>query len=213
MVSLPPSVLPSGEDLLGTILESQTRLHSKNATLSLNVDGSLKVDTGKSFAPCDNHVNINDNTASYRQRPLYPNNAPGNNSRSVVANPLDGRRSSGYHEFIMANAIGSSSGVIRSTSGNSEFEGPRDYLQNPVCSSYDGDEKQKKEKGNKNEEHKDFGSVTGENTPKSTMSVNSDSELDIYSDIETVSTSKVDEQDVKPVTPVPVATIGTGSRV
>lgn len=205
-ISVPSSALPAGDDLLGSILESQTKLYSKNSVLTLNNDGSLKVDT-------NGRVNINNNNlVKYRQTPMQPNGANDRDGRNV-ANSFSPDRTSAYNNFTPVISPGSSS-VIRSTSENSNFEQPRDYSQSAMCDVYNNrEDKDKKEKNVKSEENKNCDSISGDNTPKSTASVHSDSELDIYSDIETVSTSKFDEHDQKPVTPVLVpAASATGNE-
>lgn len=193
-ISMPSAIVTSSDDLLGTILESQAKLHSKNSVLSLSEDGSLKVDTKE-------RVNINNNNSvRYRQTPMQPNSANDRNGRDIT-NSFSTDRNSTYNNFTSTVTPGSSS-VIRSTSENSDFEQPHDYSQNAACEPYYNEEKEKKDKNGKSDETKNCDSVSGDNTPRSTASVHSDSELDIYSDIETVSTSKIDEQDQKPVTPV-----------
>lgn len=75
------------------------------------------------------------------------------------------------------------------TSGSSGQDGEQQsYALQQVCSSYDYD-------GDKKDKDKD---KSRSNTPGTH---NSDSELDIYSDIETVSTSRAEEYDPKPTSP------------
>lgn len=193
MISISASAQPTSEDLLSSILESQTKLHSKNCVLSLNKDGSLKVETN------NNRVNINNNdSVRYRQTPMQPTE---NNQTNTTNSFITSDTNSSYNSFI-PSAPAQSSSVIRSTSENADFErAAQDYsAQSALCDTYynNKDDATKKEKKEKN-----CDSLSGDNTPKSTGSeVHSDSELDIYSDIETVSTSKIEEQDEKPVTPV-----------
>lgn len=200
MVTVPPTALPTSDDLLSSILDSQAKLHSKNSVLTLNKDGSLKVESN------NNRINLNDNNARYRQTPSQPTNSNENNFNSN--NTFNNERNTSYNSFIpiVVATPSSSSSVIRSTANNnSDFERPHDYSQNALCDTVcgnDDDEKEKKERKSGGGEKKHCDSISGDNTPKSNVSVHSDSELDIYSDIETVSTSKMDEQEEKSVTPV-----------
>lgn len=192
MISVPVSALPSSDDLLSSILESQTKLHSKNSVLSLNKDGSLKVESN------NNRVNVNNNNGvKFRQTPLQPT-SNNENSFTNTTNSFNNDTNSTYNTFI-PTVSASSSSVVRSTSENSDLDRPHDYTQSTLCDVYYQEEKENKEK--KSEENKNCDSISGDNTPKSNISVHSDSELDIYSDIETVSTSKLDEQEEKSVTP------------
>lgn len=202
-VSIQPSALPSSDDLLTSILESQTKLHSKNSVLSLNKDGTLKVENN------NNRINVNNNnTVRYRQTPMQPNGNNENDRRNPTNSFSDDRNTS-YNTFIPTQ---STSSVIRSTSENSDFqERPHDYSQNALCDLYYSSEEKDKKDKDKSGDNCDL--ISGDNTPKSNVSGgggggNSDSEFDIYSDIETVSTSKMDDQEMKTVAPAPVAALG-----
>lgn len=194
MISISASTQPTTEDLLSSILESQTKLHSKNCVLSLNKDGSLKVETN------NNRVNINNNSSvRYRQTPMQPNE---NNQTNTTNSFISSDTNASYNPFH-PSASAQSSGVIRSTSDNSDFErAAQDYsAQSALCDTHYNNKDDAAKKDDKKEKNCDL--LLGDNTPKSTASdVHSDSELDIYSDIETVSTSKIEEQEERAVTPM-----------
>lgn len=196
MVSVPSAAQATPDDLLGSILESQTKLYSKNAVLSLNADGSLKVDTSDT----SERVNLNNNNiVKYRKAPMQPNEANGSDGRNAITS-FTSETNSTYGNYTSAVSSATSS-VIANASGNSSFEQPHDYSQVTACDAYRGEDQERKDK--KSEDNsKNCDSISGDNTPKSTASAHSDSELDIYSDIETVSTSKIEEQDAKASTPV-----------
>lgn len=197
IASLPSAAVATNTDLLGSILDSQARLHSRNSVLSLNQDGTLKVDVKDKFPIKKEQVNINNNRIRCRQMPMYPTGNPSDSS-AVSSNQRSPSTSPDYRSFVPTSTVSTSS-VVSNTGSDGDFEGPHDYSQSTMCALYESENKKKKEKSKEEAENGQFASASGDNTPRSNASANSDSELDIYSDIETVSTSKVDEPEVRPV--------------
>ncbi|KAI4458625.1 phd and ring finger domain-containing protein 1 [Holotrichia oblita] len=175
---------PESTNLLDSILDIQSKFHSKNSVMSLNQDGSVKIDSKDISTIINNNnndksknknssenrrINLNDYTNAYfRQTPMYGNGPPA--SPSVYNNA----------DFSRRSAVDS---VTWFYLGGRDEDG-QNYSLHQVCSSYDYE-------SDKKEKDKDKSRSNTPGTP------NSDSELDIYSDIETVSTSRAEEYDPK----------------
>lgn len=177
-ITVPTRSIASTTDLLSSILDSQTKLHSRNSVLSVSKDGTLQVGMMNGD---NNRVNVNTNNVRYRQMPSYQNGTPSDSTTSTN-NHGSTNSSPNYRSYIPTSTVSTSSGT-GSVSGDADFEGPHDYSQSTMFAL----ENREREEKSKEEDN-----------PKSGN--NSDSEVDIYSDIETVSTSKVDE-DAKPISP------------
>ncbi|KAK9739931.1 Ring finger domain [Popillia japonica] len=192
-------------NLLDSILDSQSKFHSKNSVMSLNQDGSVKIDTStiinnnndksKNKNTSENRrINLNDYTNAYfRQTPMYGN---GSSTSPSVYNNTDFTRRTAIDSASTTVTTSSEQVLHGSTSGGRDEDG-QNYSLHQVCSSYDyGADKKEKDKDK-----------SRSNTPGTH---NSDSELDIYSDIETVSTSRAEEYDPKqPTSPAAVLTPNT----
>lgn len=209
-LDLPSAAVATERDLLDSILDSQARLHSRNAVLSLDRDGTLKVDAKDESLARPERVNVNNNRVRCRQMPMYPAGTP-SDSTTAGSSQRSPDTSPDYGSFVPSSTVSTSDGVSNTT-GEGDFEGPHDYSQSTMCALYELENKKKKEQGKEEGENGAFASGSGENTPRSTESVNSDSELDIYSDIETVSTSKVEESEGRRVSSPVAQNLITGKK-
>lgn len=169
-------------DVLGSILDMQSKLHSKNSVLSVDKDGSVQVNVkdGRSIS------------SAILQAPLYYNN---NSSSSNISNSNGGSSSANNGTYSYESSVPTS--TVRSYySGGSgygeppENEGPQDYSIRRICGPSEKKEKKEEQPG------------TSGNAP---YSPSADSEVDIYSDIETVSTSRQDETEKYSTMPVVTA--------
>lgn len=214
-----PVVQPqSSTNVLDSILDIQSKFHAKNSVLSINQDGSVKIDNkvGRSINNSDNNnnkkkdkengslknenrrINLNDYANAYfRQTPMYGNGSPTTPTVYNNVNNADFTRRDPAGNGNTTVTTSSEQVLHPSTSDGRDENGPSYSLQQ-VCSSYDY-ESDKKEKDKDKSESNSSGTH------------NSDSELDIYSDIETVSTSRAEEYDPKPASPAAVLTPNTGT--
>lgn len=186
-----PSAVSSSTDLLDSILSSQEQFHSRNSAYSIDSSGKFMIEQKKSQ---NNYVDVKDQSVRMRQRPnnyhQSGNNANSNYNRS---NPNN------YHSHSHYQYHSTPTSTIESTStsafgGGDLNEVPQDYTQRTLCASSEANIQERKDKEEDN---------TGTNTP------NSESEIDIYSDIETVSTSKIDDTDLRPPSPPMISNIHT----
>ncbi|KAK4882675.1 hypothetical protein RN001_005994 [Aquatica leii] len=175
----------SSVDLLGSILDNQTKLHSRNSIISVRSDGTLKIDVKKKV-PSDNPVDIRNQKLTVRQAPMEPStsNAGGTVDTSNSSQYRGETNYPTYESSLPTSTVGSSDSKDNHYNGNDQNDSPQDYSLNSQCDT-PSKEKNKKEKNG--ESNNDEENVEG----------TSDSELDIYSDIETVSTSKIEELNVK----------------
>ncbi|XP_060525173.1 PHD and RING finger domain-containing protein 1 isoform X2 [Cylas formicarius] len=170
------------DDVLGSIMETQERFHSKNAIMSvLDSSGKLQIDRRKRESNNNNIVNGN-NSYAVRQTPTsYGRNETNSNadwSGSGGYEPAGTREYHGTYSSYSTETVGGNSGAYGGGGGD-ENDVPQDYTQRTLCEAADADKDRY--------------------TPGSKSPV-SDADLDIYSDIEgeAVSTSKSDE--CKPAT-------------
>ncbi|CAH0558738.1 unnamed protein product [Brassicogethes aeneus] len=188
-----PSTVSSSNDILGSILDSQETFHSKSTLFSVDQNGRLKMEKKSRN---NNYVDLNRQSGAIRQRPTsYTNNGTGSSSNNYRA---DSNSTGGDYRGNAQDQHSTPTSTIESESSNydsNRFGGegrqentPQDYTQRMLSGNYDAS-------SSENDKQKDEN--TGSNTP------NSESEVDIYSDIETVSTSKMDEgeAEIKPSSP------------
>lgn len=150
----------SSIDLLGSIMDSQEKMHSKHSVLSLNKDGSLKIDTNKNSNSETNRngVNVND------RRHIRGRNVP---TYSTNDNPANIANVNSPQEYRSDNRVATSSATISNDSVSTSTVSSRGDGGNSTTNS----------------------SIGGGNCPET------DTGMDPYSDIETVSTSKVEAED------------------
>lgn len=179
----------SSSDILGSILDSQQKFHAKNSILSLNADGSVKVDINKQLInENNNRLNLDNYNNKLKQTPMdternTANTPPNTNNSREYTN----RTSSTEYQNNVTTSLNTSVGSIDNFQ---EDDQPNRSLT--TINILDAEKQNKKEKN-----EKETNSISGENTPYSAATPNSDSELDIYSDIETVSTSRVEDFEIK----------------
>nr|XP_023012736.1 serine/arginine repetitive matrix protein 2 isoform X1 [Leptinotarsa decemlineata] len=190
MVTLPETV-SSSTDLLDSILSSQEQFHSRNASFSVDSSGRFKIENTSK-----NYVDVTKERASAKEAPYYNNNRNYNNSNRWYNNRnqnnrYNNRQSNYYSNNQNSNYYSepsSSMGYSGNRPRGEENNYPQDYTQRTLCASSDIDNQyQEPEERDEN--------AAGTSKP------NSESELDIYSDIETVSTSKADESYMRPPSP------------
>ncbi|RZB40898.1 PHD and RING finger domain-containing protein 1 [Asbolus verrucosus] len=204
-VSLQNSV-SSSSDILDSILDSQTKFHSKSTKFSLGKDGKVTMEESNR----SDRLEFDNYEQLLRRRPTtYSNNSTRDSvpSSSGRRNDYQSNSSSLVHSNSgPTSTVETSSATGMSVGSNQEqFNSPQDYTQTNLCTIYDVNLDDNKDKPKKNDD------VSESNTPRSGTPA-SESEIDIYSDIETVSTSKVDESDFKISSPLPaINTPNTGT--
>lgn len=165
-------------DILSSIMESQEKFHSKNSVLSLNNDGTVIAQNKKSqfVDQKEERINLNECFNKFKQTPMNPESqTSGGNSMKNLQEPN-----------CVSKANNSENQSIVSTSSHNNvnlFE----HEQSKNSDSYkasqntitDSTKTMKKEKS-----YRDRSSSSSDSPNRS------DSDLDIYSDIETVSTSR-----------------------
>ncbi|VEN39205.1 unnamed protein product [Callosobruchus maculatus] len=192
MVDLPAaSAVSSSTDLLGSILNSQEQFHSRNASFSVDREGKFKIEVESRN---NKYKDLNKEQSSVKETPngYNPNRSYGgynNRYRNNYQNNYNNRRHSSYNSYNNGNQNnyytgGGNSGPSSSWQNNfnrysgggrgGDYDCPQDYTQRTLCASSDPDYPDRREENNEN---------------------NTESELDIYSDIETVTTSRADESD------------------
>ncbi|XP_030767637.1 PHD and RING finger domain-containing protein 1 isoform X2 [Sitophilus oryzae] len=185
----------SSTDVLGSIMQSQEKMLSRNSIMTVDSAGKLKIENkGGSILNNNTFTKPNFNSYVVKKTPYgnstntgggggYSSNQDWSNSRMYHSvNSQDtyyGASSSNY------NQASNVSGTDRINSDDQTNDVPQDYTQRTLCEAELLQEAEEK----------------GKNTPDGSTPI-SESELDIYSDIEneTVSTSKVDD-DFKPPSP------------
>lgn len=189
-VNVPDVIVTSSTDVLGSILRTQEQFHSKRTKFSLEKNGKFTMQAPDiRFDSYNEHI---------RRRP-YSENSRGNDS-------VPSSSGHGNEYGTSLNSPERNSGTPTSTvetntsttfqSGSSQDSNtPQDYTHTNLCTMYDINIEENKENTKKDE-------ASENNTPRSDTPA-SESEIDIYSDIETVSTSKADENDSKEPSPVP----------
>ncbi|KAJ8956760.1 hypothetical protein NQ314_006634 [Rhamnusium bicolor] len=182
---LAPAV-SSSTDLLDSILSSQEQFHSRNASYSIDSSGNFKIE--RRNIQNNNYIDVNKQNISMRQRPNSYQNQNSENNPSFNSSNTNSYHSHSIDQYHSTPTSTMESASFSSFSGGSREpnEVPQDYTQRTLCASNEANTQGKRDKDEDN---------TGTNTP------NSESEIDIYSDIETVSTSKVDEGDLRPPSP------------
>ena len=176
------STLPTSANILDSILESQSKLHSKDSELFISNDGNINFrkksniirdicDDKSTTKSNENHLNLNNYNKNFRQRPIYGN---GSTDKSNSLN-IDSNDYNPYN--ITTNSTTMSSSETLPNVCTDDTDGDVGYFpQSNFFSPYECDLETKKDKdGSRNTNESDS------------------EELDIYSDIETVSTSKVEE--------------------
>jgi PHD and RING finger domain-containing protein 1 len=189
-VSVPNSV-SSSTDVLGSILGEQSMFHSRKTKFSLGKNGKFTMETS------NDRVLRELNSYDHLVRRTPTTYSSGTRSDSVPSS--SGRRSSSPHQNNAAptSTVENTTATHSSTGGNQEqFNSPQDYTQTNLCTIYDVNMDDKRNDKKKPE------NASEDNTPRSGTPA-SESEIDIYSDIETVSTSKADEGDFKAPSPLP----------
>ncbi|EEZ99116.2 PHD and RING finger domain-containing protein 1 isoform X2 [Tribolium castaneum] len=188
-----PNSVSSSTDVLGSILDVQSRFHSKHTKFSLGQDGKFTMENTK-----DRLKDLNNWNQVVRQRPI---------SQETSDQPTSSghRSSSPEHNNTAPTSTVENSNVSAISSGNiqEQYNNPQDYTQSNLNTIYDVTMEEKRVDKKKKED------ASEDNTPRSGTPA-SESEIDIYSDIETVTTSKVDEADFKAPSPLP-ATPNTGT--
>nr|CAH7721397.1 unnamed protein product [Callosobruchus chinensis] len=191
MVDLPAtSTASSSTDLLGSILNSQEQFHSRNASFSVDREGKFKIEVE---SRSNTYKDLNKEQSSVKETPngynpnrSYGGGGGGYNNRYRNYN---NRRHSSYNSYNNGNQNNYYTGAGNSGPSSSwqnnynryggggrggDYDCPQDYTQRTLCASSDPDYQERREENNEN---------------------NAESELDIYSDIETVTTSRADEPD------------------
>ncbi|KAB0789991.1 hypothetical protein PPYR_15737 [Photinus pyralis] len=187
---LPHSSPGTSIDILGSILDTQTKLHARNSKISVRSDGSLKIDIDKKTPARETSITIKDQKVKIRQTPMEPStSSSGGPSKDYSSNQYNGGASFQSHEnnlptSTVEHAGSSTSNHFRDDDNN---EIPQDYSLH----RYEGCNK-------KEFKSKDSDKWSDDENDQS------DSELDIYSDIETVSTSKIEEPEIKFPSPPPL---------
>ncbi|KAF5298966.1 hypothetical protein FQR65_LT09515 [Abscondita terminalis] len=175
-------------DLLGSILDNQTKLHSRNSIISVRSDGTLKIDVNKKV-PSDKPVVIRNQKLKIRQTPTEPNTSHGGTANTSNSNSNQYKGESTYTNYessLPTSTVGCSDNSENNRfGGNDDRDSPQDYSLHNLRDSLPHKEKNTKEKNQDNVNDEDYAGGSSE------------SELDIYSDIETVSTSKVEDINVK----------------
>ncbi|XP_018565103.1 serine/arginine repetitive matrix protein 2 [Anoplophora glabripennis] len=176
------SAVSSSTDLLDSILSSQEQFHSRNSAFSVDSSGRFMIEKKSR----NNYVDVKAQPVKMRQRPNnYHQGGSNPNPNYNRSNPNN------YHSHSLYQYHSTPTSTMESTStsgfsGGDLNEVPQDYTQRTLCASSEANTQERKDKDDDN---------TGTNTP------NSESEIDIYSDIETVSTSKIDESDLRTTSP------------
>ncbi|KAG5880872.1 hypothetical protein JTB14_038083 [Gonioctena quinquepunctata] len=193
MITLPDTV-SSSTDLLGSILSSQEQFHSKNASFSVDSSGTFKIE--KKSESSKNYIDVTKEQATTRETPYYNNNRNYNNSNNRYyqnnryQNNRYNRQSNNYYpnnQNYYNSEPSSSMGFSDRHGRGEDNNSPQDYTQRTLCASTEPE--------NQESEEKEENAAAGSSKP------NSQSELDIYSDIETVSTSKPEENYMRPPSP------------
>ncbi|CAG9863845.1 unnamed protein product [Phyllotreta striolata] len=179
-----PEAVSSTSNLLDSIMSSQERLFAQNASYSVDSTGRFQIEIKKSKP-----INVTKQQASAKETPYYPNNNNnGNRNQNNRYNQnyrynqyryQNQRQSDNYYQSNQNYYSEPSSSM--NYGGYSNDDGPQDYSQRTLCAT--------SESNNDNEDE---------------TRANSESEVDIYSDIETVSTSKAEENDPKPSSSPPL---------
>ncbi|CAH1176324.1 unnamed protein product [Phaedon cochleariae] len=197
-ISLPETV-SSTTDLLDNILSSQEQFLSRNATYSLDPNGKFKIEKKESSK---NYVDVRKEKATAKETPYYNNNRNYNNryqNNRYQNNRYNNRQnyySNNQNQNYNNSEPSSSMGYPRYSDNRSRdnYDCPQDYTQRTLCASSESEYQENKDK------------------EENTNNRNNESEVDIYSDIETVSTSKVDDDEygelMKPPTPPELPDIG-----
>ncbi|KAJ8915230.1 hypothetical protein NQ315_015453 [Exocentrus adspersus] len=191
-----PNVTSTSADLLGSILNSQEQLHSRSATYRVDSSGKFVIEQKKSATQSE-YVDVKDQTAKGKEAPnrnyyrggsnnyyrrggynRYPNNSYNNNR------PYQNQYHSSYSSNYQYHSS-SSSNTNYGRGNNNYSDVPQDYTQRTLCAT----SQPAQDRRDREEENPES------NTP------NSESEIDIYSDIETVSTSKIAELPPPPMPP------------
>lgn len=198
---VPPEVVSSSSDLLGSILNTQEQFFARNASYSLDSSGKFKVETKKSKS---NYIDVTKEQVTAKETPYYPNNNNNNNrnynnryNQNYRYNQYNNRyqnqrQSNNYYSSSNQNNYynsepSSSMNYGNFSGGGDENDIPQDYSQRTLCATAESNLQG-------NDELEETGGDEGNNA-------NSESELDIYSDIETVTTSRAEENDPKPPSP------------
>ncbi|KAK9879327.1 hypothetical protein WA026_004179 [Henosepilachna vigintioctopunctata] len=177
----PPSAVSSTSDILGSIMDSQSKLYSKNTTFSVDISGKFKMD----FETEKKSADLTDFNKLTKQTPYSGNNRNGNrrgNQYSYSNNSYGGRSYYSYDNYgpssTSENYMSFSSSQDGSgSSGNYDQDMPQDYTQSTL-SSYDRDLDFDNSRRNDQQQQAE-----------------EESDIDIYSDIEdSVSTSKAEEE-------------------
>ncbi|XP_044258183.1 PHD and RING finger domain-containing protein 1 isoform X2 [Tribolium madens] len=193
-----PNSVSSSTDVLGSILDVQSKFHSKHTKFSLGKDGKFTMDNSKDRVLKD----LNNYNQLVSRRPAsYSEDARNDN----VPTSSGHRSSSPDQNNTAPTSTVENSNVPASSTGNiqEQFDNPQDYTQSNLNTIYDVTVEDNSVAKKKQED------ASEDNTPRSGTPA-SESEIDIYSDIETVSTSKADEGDFKAPSPLP-ATSNTGT--
>ncbi|XP_045460532.1 PHD and RING finger domain-containing protein 1 [Harmonia axyridis] len=172
-------------DLLGSIMNSQSQLFSKDVKLSVDNSGKLKIEnTHKNTANTNNNKpdlkNFDDKTKKTPFGGNNRNNERRNNQQPYTNPPYQGSSYYPYDNYASSTSesfrsYSNSQGNRTNSSGGGGYDQdmPQDYTQSTL-SSYDRD-------------------VDSENSQRNEQS--EDSDIDIYSDIEeSVSTTKIEEE-------------------
>ncbi|KAL3279022.1 hypothetical protein HHI36_016537 [Cryptolaemus montrouzieri] len=189
VVLSPPAAVSSTSDLLGSILDSQSKFYSKNTDFSLDNSGKFRMENKKENS--NNNVELGDFNKLTKQTPYGGNNHDGRRNQQPYSNNSSYQSGSSYYQYDNFGHSGSADnympfagpqGSMRGA-GNYDQDMPQDYTQSTL-SSYDRD--LDFDNPRRNEEQQ--------------QQLDEDSDIDIYSDIEeSVSTSKIEDTTPKPL--------------
>ncbi|XP_018328238.1 PHD and RING finger domain-containing protein 1 isoform X2 [Agrilus planipennis] len=162
-------------DVLGSILECQAKFHSKNYTLSLTDDGRIKLDGKNSMYKTKQTPLVTESDSTTPSSTNFSGTSSGNANDENLQST---QSTNDYHGGTGTSA----SGIVHCSTPDDADHVPIDYSLPQFYETSNKDEKKKDNKDLYNPEE---------------ASGASDSELDIYSDIETVTTSRTEDAGLK----------------
>ncbi|XP_028155148.2 PHD and RING finger domain-containing protein 1 [Diabrotica virgifera virgifera] len=190
---LVPEVVSSTSDLLDSILTSQEQLYARNASYSIDSTGKFKIEAK---SKSNNYIDVTKEQVKGKETPYYnPNRNRYNQNQNYRPYNRYQRPGNNYYNsnnqnnYYNAEASSSMNYSNNFSNDGQDNDFPQDYSRRTLCATSEPNAEEKEEEQEESNQ-------------------NDESELDIYSDIETVTTSKAeDRSSYRPLSPPPMPNI------
>ncbi|XP_072393559.1 uncharacterized protein [Diabrotica undecimpunctata] len=186
-----PEVVSSTSDLLDSILTSQEQLYARNASYSIDSTGKFKIEAK---SKSNNYIDVTKEQVKGKETPYYnPNRNRYNQNQNYRPYNRYQRPGNNYYNSNNQNYYNAEASSSMNYSNNFSNDGqdndfPQDYSRRTLCATTEPNAEEKEEEQEESNQ-------------------NDESELDIYSDIETVTTSKTEDRSYRPLSPPPMPNI------